>query len=87
MIVKLQGGVTEVMREERHGRYRRLVRFSYPKCKGRSADCATSFRALKMWGISGRACTPNLSGVSGHTPCPNRRNALHSKPSFRRRYC
>jgi hypothetical protein len=32
MIVKLQGGVTE------------------------------------MWGISGRACTPNLSGVSGHTP-------------------
>src|SRR5215471_5980240 len=40
-----------------------------------------------LWGVSGRICTPNLRGNSGHAAPKSRRNALHSKPSSRRHSC
>jgi hypothetical protein len=41
----------------------------------------------RRWGVSGHARHKNLWGVSGHAPRPNRRNALHTPPSFRRQSC
>src|SRR5262245_9610881 len=40
-----------------------------------------------LWGVLGHARKPRMRGVSGHALRPNRQNALHSTPSFRRGNC